>query len=441
MHVLVGMIMAGIAGVFVSTEEFMKSIHKKLPAIAALWLLSLACCSQPVDLSMQRNRIFLLGRLLVGKTCDVRLIWRKAPDDPQPATVTADLREIGGPAAQELAPDDTNTAIWRWAGQVTPDEQGEKVVTIKASDAQAQQQEVSKKFRVFDTDKAIAIQAGNGEPCLALMADGTVVAWNYATGARVDTPAGLTDITAISSNVDSAHFLALKTDGTVVAWGCDAAPENDSGQCDVPAGLSDVVAVAASRWPLSFALKADGTVVSWGNSFYYTPAQPADVVALSSGETDFALKADGTVVHMNLKDHGAATDFRDMIFVASGYECILAVTGNGTIVQVPAYSDYSVKELPVRVGTGNATAVAAGLFNNIALQKDGSVVVWKNRATGFAADIGSLVFHRLSDICAVGALRSNMLYMALSESGRVIVWEELWVRNLITELPVPEELQ
>ena len=53
-------------------------------------------CKQPVDLSMQRNRIFLLGRLLVGQTCDVRLIWRKAPDDPVPVTVTADLSEIGG---------------------------------------------------------------------------------------------------------------------------------------------------------------------------------------------------------------------------------------------------------------------------------------------------------------------------------------------------------
>jgi alpha-tubulin suppressor-like RCC1 family protein len=355
--------------------------------------------------------------------------------------VTADLREIGGEAEQALTAGDNGT--WRWSGQVMPDVSGERLITITAVDSQSLKTNVSKRFRVFDTEKAIAIQAGNGEPCLALMADGTVVAWNYATGARVDTPAGLTDITAIASNVDSAHFLALKTDGTVVAWGCDAAPENDFGQCDVPAGLTDVVAVAASRWSRSLALKADGTIVSWGeNSIYYIPAQPADVVALSSGWTDFALKADGTVVHMNLNEENAAAGLCDVIALASGYECLLPVTGNGTVVQVPA-RDYSVKELPVRVGTGNATAVAAGLFNNIALQKDGSVVVWQNRATGFAADIGSLVFHRHSDICAVGALRLNtqVQYMALSESGRVIVWEEPWVRNVITELPVPEELQ
>ena len=38
----------------------------------------------------------------------------------------------------------------------------------------------------------------------------------------------------------SRHSLALKSDGTVVAWG-----RNDSGQANVPAGLSGVTAIAA----------------------------------------------------------------------------------------------------------------------------------------------------------------------------------------------------
>ena len=44
----------------------------------------------------------------------------------------------------------------------------------------------------------------------------------------------------------------------MVAWG-----DNDYGQCNVPAGLSGVVAVAAGAYH-SLALKADGTVVAWG---------------------------------------------------------------------------------------------------------------------------------------------------------------------------------
>src|SRR5687767_3244865 len=51
----------------------------------------------------------------------------------------------------------------------------------------------------------------------------------------------------------SYHSLALKQDGTVVAWG----------QTSVPAGLSNVVAVAAAA-DNSLALKSDGTVVGWG---------------------------------------------------------------------------------------------------------------------------------------------------------------------------------
>jgi hypothetical protein len=421
----------------------MKTVHKLLLIVTALVMLCAAGCTQPLDLSMQRNRIFLMGRLLEGKTCDVSVIWRKAPNNETPVTVMADLSKIGGPAEQELTSSDNGT--WRWAGQVAPDVAGERLITVTAVDAQNQKTDVSKRFRVFATEKAIAIQAGNGKPSLALMAEGTVVAWDYATGARVDIPAGLTDIAALSADVRGGHFLALKTEGTIAAWGCETDPEHDYGQCDVPAGLSDVVAVAAGVWH-SLAVKADGTVVVWGwMDFIPIPAELADVVAVSAGDNaiDLALKADGTVVFLGTADFyygkDAIAGLRDVIAVAAGTEFTLAVTGRGEIAQIGNNKQIAEKP-PVRVGTCRATAVATGFGNNIALQKDGSVVVWAPYYFP-GGNYYMLVFHRLKDCIAVGAVSNSSAYLALSESGGVTAWEEAWVRAAMTELPVPQELK
>ena len=78
-----------------------------------------------------------------------------------------------------------------------------------------------------------------------------------------DVPAGLSNVVAVAAG--DFHGLALKADGTVVAWGND-----DSGQCDVPVGLSNVMAIAAGAGH-SVALKNDGTVVCWAT---IAPAKP-----------------------------------------------------------------------------------------------------------------------------------------------------------------------
>ena len=65
-----------------------------------------------------------------------------------------------------------------------------------------------------------------------------VAAWGENVYGQCDVPAGLADVVAVEGG--AYHSLALKADGTVVAWGA-----NWDGQCDVPAGLEDVVAVSA----------------------------------------------------------------------------------------------------------------------------------------------------------------------------------------------------
>src|SRR5207245_1564094 len=80
------------------------------------------------------------------------------------------------------------------------------------------------------------------------------------------------------------HSLALRGDGTVAAWG-----DNSYGQASVPAGLTNVVAVAAASYG-SVALKADGTLVAWG--YWALPAGLTNIVATAisaGGDQDLAL--------------------------------------------------------------------------------------------------------------------------------------------------------
>ncbi len=115
---------------------------------------------------------------------------------------------------------------------------------------------------------AVAIAAGRWHS-LALLDNGKVVAWgNNTHGGQLNIDQTLNNnVVAIAAG--STHSLALKKDGTVFGWG-----NNNSGEVSIPAGLNNVVAIAAgglddptdNNHGRSLALKADGTVVSWGDN-------------------------------------------------------------------------------------------------------------------------------------------------------------------------------
>ena len=118
----------------------------------------------------------------------------------------------------------------------------------------------------------LAVAAGDNH-YVALKSDGTVFGWGQnnfgqitgtptvttpstpATGLAAPGGTILSNVVAISA---SAGFsLALKRDGTVVAWGA-----NHRGQCDVPAGLSGVVAIAAgSQYCLAITTNSSGLAI------------------------------------------------------------------------------------------------------------------------------------------------------------------------------------
>jgi len=168
---------------------------------------------------------------------------------------------------------------------------------------------------------------------------GRLKAWGDDSLGQTDVPAGLTNVVAISSG--TYHGLALKNDGTVAAWGSDS-----FNQTNVPAGLANVVEVAGGVQH-SLSLQSNGTVMAWGDNSYgqtNVPAGLANVVAIAAGGYhNLALKNDGTITAWGYNNYGQTN--------------------------VPA-------------GLSNAVAVAAGKYHSLALKSDGTVTVWGNNSYG-----------------------------------------------------------
>jgi YVTN family beta-propeller protein len=105
-----------------------------------------------------------------------------------------------------------------------------------------------------------------------------VVAWGDNSNGQTTVPAGLSDVMTIAAG--GYHTVALQSNGTVVVWG-----NNGSGQTTVPGGLGRVAAIAAGA-DHTVALQSDGTVVAWGyNGFGQTtvPAGLSRVTAIAGG--------------------------------------------------------------------------------------------------------------------------------------------------------------
>ncbi len=180
--------------------------------------------------------------------------------------------------------------------------------------------------------------------------------------------------------VGGDHIAVVKADGTVEAWG-----DNTYGQCDVPEGLADVKALAASIYA-TLALKNDGTVVAWGSNFN------------SSGE----------IVAVNIPDT-VGTVQGNIKLIAAGGAALAVVTESN---QVIVWS----KQLPNSQQTdilSNVVAVAVNSVDTMVVNEDGNVIAWGSNAgakpgglDGQTLDVAAGVYH-----C-----------VALKKDGTVVVW-------------------
>jgi len=212
----------------------------------------------------------------------------------------------------------------------------------------------------------VAVTAGKFH-CLALKNDGTVVAWGMGPNSTIQTnlPSGLTNVIAITTgeDPDTTHNLALKRDGTVVAWG--------NSPTDIPAGVSNVVAIAASPW-FNVVVKNDSTVFAWGSNYFGETTVPpglSNVVAVAAGEFHaLALKNDGTVVSWGDYDQTTVpVGLSNVVAIAAGGGQSLALTSDGHVVEWG--SDYT-GPISAPDGLGNVVAIAAGLYHSLAIVND-----------------------------------------------------------------------
>ena len=232
----------------------------------------------------------------------------------------------------------------------------------------------------------VAVAAGGANDA-ALLGDGTVMAWGensagqIGDGTRVEkdvpTPVrGLSNVKAIAVGGDSSHgshMLALLNDGTVMAWGANGSGQLGDGTTETRAtptrvkGLSGVVAVSASP-SHNIALLNDGTIRVWGNNAF------GELGVGAGPETCSAFIGRWSCSRVPV----AVSSLSNVTAVSAGWRFSLAVSagrmfswgwnemgrlGNGTTVTSSA---------PSAVGTGTVTAVAAGEQHSEALLSGGA---------------------------------------------------------------------
>jgi alpha-tubulin suppressor-like RCC1 family protein len=265
--------------------------------------------------------------------------------------------------------------------------------------------------------------AAGGNHALALLRNGTVMAWGYNAFGQLgdgktgyenssDVPvpvSGLSEVTAVAAGYNDSF--ALLRNGTVEAWGYNASGELGTGSTaeanPTPApvsGLSQVTAISAGLGGVATALLSDGTVMDWGygqfgelgdgtNESSDVPVAVSGlsgVVALPDGGETMALLSNGTVMDWGLGSSGmlgngtgggssdvpvAVSGLTGVTAIAGGFEHRLALLSNGKVMAWGNGADGMLglgseagSEIPVEVsGLGEATSIATGQYFSLAV--------------------------------------------------------------------------
>jgi hypothetical protein len=274
---------------------------------------------------------------------------------------------------------------------------------------------------------------------LELAAETFTVAFGDNSYGQCDVPSGLSNAIAVAAG---GYFsLALRNNGTVVAWG-----DNAYGETNVPSGLTNVVAIAAGEYH-GVALLANGSVTNWGwysdgdepycsvtNRTYASAPPTSNVVAVAAGDyQDLALLSNGTCVAWGaIGAYGTKVptnlNLTNVAAIACGWSFDVALSSNGTITAWGHNDPGIYNQTNVSSDlTTNAAAISAGGLNSLGLRLNGTVEGWGDAESG---DNLSNIPAGLSNVVAIA--NGWDAAAALEANGTVVTWGNGSYTNLPT---------
>ncbi|MCL4790150.1 MAG: hypothetical protein KJ070_25770 [Verrucomicrobia bacterium] len=178
--------------------------------------------------------------------------------------------------------------------------------------------------------------------------------------------------------------------------------------------LSNVVAIAAG-WIRSHALLSDSTVITWGTQMEMdgreirAAAKLSNIVSIA-GWGSLGARSDGSLV--NILNGESYSGISNIVAVAFGVPIggrghLVALQRDGSVVGIQLTTPPALSLV-----MSNATAIAAGGWQNLALKRDGTVFAWGRR--------DSHVPPGLSNVVAISAGQNHSL--ALKSDGTVAAW-------------------
>ncbi len=242
--------------------------------------------------------------------------------------------------------------------------------------------------------------------------DVMIVAWGNNAYGQCNVPPGLRDVVALAGGTNFS--LALRSDGSVIAWG-----NNTYSQTNVPIFARSNVASISANWWDALALLSNGLAVQWGGLTNLPPTFASNLTAVSMGYGyAFGVKSNGTLLSWGVASFrtNIPSHVTNVLAVAAATDHGVALQGNGRVLAWgPNLCILGWCTTNVPVDLTNGVAISAPYFHSLALRDNGRVEAW-----GANQDGQTNVPPGLSNVIAVAAGFAHN--MVLKSDRTVVAW-------------------